>query len=678
MTRTALVVILLIITSCISAFAQKSDLLKNDLGNSFTNASVVRLNTRDVIRRAKASQTLSIATSNKAFELSLIPRDLRASRYYAEDMTAVGLRRLEKTDSTTYKGKVVGDTESQVRLTIDESGIEGFFGSNRERFFIEPAKKYSEFAAADEFVVYRAEDVLRDKNINCPQDLTEEIADRKDTVLSNAVQTISGVKTIEMATEADFEFVNSAGGAAGANSKALSILNMVEGLYESELSLTLSVVYQHTWSTQDSFETGTPRVDPNCTGSTIGRILCNFQDYWNTNHPATQVPRDAAHLFSYKASIRAQGFAFVGVICRNANFAYGVSGRVDTGWGWEEANFLITAHELGHNLGANHSDTMANCGNTLMNAQLSGSTQFSFCTASRSEVGGYVTTNGTCMASRSLGYLDFDGDGKTDIGIFRPSVGEWWVNRSSTGQTFAAQFGTGTDKVASGDFTGDGKADVAIFRPSNGNWFILRSEDSSFFSFPFGTNGDIPAPADYDADGKTDAAVFRPSDSTWYIRRSSDFGFSIVTFGTATDKPVPADYDGDGKADIAIFRPADGSWWYLRSSDLQFRVYRFGVSTDKPVQGDYTGDGKADIAVWRPATGEWFVQRSEDNSFYSVPFGQAGDVPAPGDYDGDGKFDSSIFRPSSSTWYINRTTAGIVIATFGSAGDNPVPNAFVP
>ncbi len=273
---------------------------------------------------------------------------------------------------------------------------------------------------------------------------------------------------------------------------------------------------------------------------------------------------------------------------------------------------------------------------------------------------------------------DFDGDGRTDIGIFRPSDGSWWYSRSSDDAFRVYNFGTGTDIITPGDFTGDGKADLAVFRPSTGEWFIQRSEDNSFFSFPFGTSGDIPAPADYDGDGKTDAAVFRPSDSTWYIRRSSDLGTSIVQFGTTGDKPVAADFDGDGKADIAIFRPSDGSWWYLRSSDSQFRVFRFGLSTDKPVQGDFTGDGKADLAVWRPSTGEWYIQRSEDNSFYSVPFGATGDIPVPGDYDGDGKFDTAVFRPSTGNWFVQRSSAGILITTFGTNGDRPIPNAFVP
>lgn len=273
--------------------------------------------------------------------------------------------------------------------------------------------------------------------------------------------------------------------------------------------------------------------------------------------------------------------------------------------------------------------------------------------------------------------FDFDGDGRTDISIFRPTGAEWWINRSSTGATFAAQFGSVGDVIAPGDYTGDGKADIAVWRPSTGDWFILRSEDSSYFSFPFGTNGDVIVPADYDGDGKTDATVFRPSLGAWFIRRSSDGGATIETFGTSSDVPVAADYDGDGKADIAIYRPSLGQWWIKRSTAGVIAI-TFGESTDKPVPGDYTGDGKADVAFWRPSTGQWFVLRSEDSSFYGVPFGLSTDIPAPGDYDGDGKHDPAVFRPSNGTWYVDRSTTGTLIQTFGQTGDHPVPNAFVP
>ena len=274
--------------------------------------------------------------------------------------------------------------------------------------------------------------------------------------------------------------------------------------------------------------------------------------------------------------------------------------------------------------------------------------------------------------------FDFDGDGKTDLAIFRPGPGEWWWLRSSNGSNGAVTFGSGTDIFTPADFTGDGKTDFSTFRPSTGQWFVLRSEDFSFYAFPFGGTGDVPMPADFDGDGKADAAVFRPSTATWYISRSSG-GTTIQQFGLTTDLPVAADYDGDGKADIAVYRPtgANGAeWWIAKSGGGTFAT-QFGLSTDKAVAADYTGDGKGDVAFWRPSTGQWYVLRSEDLTFFAFPFGSSTDVPVPGDYDGDGKTDAAVFRPSNSTWYAQRSTAGTLIQQFGSSGDIPVPNAFV-
>jgi hypothetical protein len=273
--------------------------------------------------------------------------------------------------------------------------------------------------------------------------------------------------------------------------------------------------------------------------------------------------------------------------------------------------------------------------------------------------------------------VDFDGDSKTDISIFRPSVGEWWYLKSSTGGNAALQFGNSNDKPVPADYTGDGKADITFFRPSTGEWFILRSEDNSFLSFPFGATGDAPTVGDFDGDGKADPTIYRPTTNEWFILKSSG-GTSIMTFGASGDVPVVGDYEGDGLSDIAIYRPSVGQWWIRRSNNGSVYAFQFGTSTDKPVRGDYTGDGLTDPAFFRPSTGEWFILRSEDSSFYSVPFGAVGDAPSPGDYDGDGKFDTAVFRPSTSTWYVQRSTAGSMITTFGATGDVSVPNAFVP
>lgn len=284
--------------------------------------------------------------------------------------------------------------------------------------------------------------------------------------------------------------------------------------------------------------------------------------------------------------------------------------------------------------------------------------------------------------------FDFDGDGRTDVSVFRAnpssfapnpgpegSTSQWWLLFSNDLSTLGVTFGLPSDVLTPGDFTGDGKSDISFFRPSTSEWFVIRSEDFSFFAFPFGQAGDVPAPGDFDGDGITDAAVYRPSIGTWFILRSSDQQVAAIQFGLPEDLPTVADFDGDGLDDIAQYRPSLNQWWQFRST-AGIIGYQFGAPGDRSVVGDYTGDGRADVAFYRPSTSEWFVLRSEDASFYAFPWGAAGDVPAPGDYDGDGVFDPAVYRPGDTTWYINRSTSGFLAVPFGVAADQPLPGTF--
>ena len=275
--------------------------------------------------------------------------------------------------------------------------------------------------------------------------------------------------------------------------------------------------------------------------------------------------------------------------------------------------------------------------------------------------------------TRSHPTMDFDGDGRTDIALFRPSSGTWFIGLSSTLSSVSAQFGNASDVPVPGDYDGDGKTDIAVFRPSTGTWYISFSSTQTGAAIQFGNGSDIPVPGDYDGDGKTDIAVFRPAAGVWYIWQSSTQSGVAYQWGHAGDVPVQADYDGDGRTDIAVFRPSNGTWYVVNSSTRTGTSLTWGGGGDIPVPSDYDGDGKADIAVFRPSNGTWYIAQSSTGATVAVSFGNAGDVPVPGDYDGDGKADITVFRPSTGTWYawLSRTQSGASVS-FGSAADMPI------
>jgi hypothetical protein len=304
--------------------------------------------------------------------------------------------------------------------------------------------------------------------------------------------------------------------------------------------------------------------------------------------------------------------------------------------------------------------------------------------SARSDIGAYERQPNELVVPA---LFDFDGDGRADLSVFRPSEQSWYIFGSSSSQLSGAQFGLAADKLVPADYDGDGKTDIAVWRdepsnPNKANFYILNSSNNTFRAEQFGRTGDQPSVVgDWDGDGKADLAVFRAAaaagnESYFFYRPSSQPGADFITvyWGTVGDKPVRGDFDGDGKADAAVFRPSDGLWYIRQSSNSQLRIDSWGLASDKFVPADYDGDGKTDLAVFRD--GVWYIKQSSNNQPRYERFGLSTDTLVPADYDGDGKADIAVFR--DGVWYQLRSLQGFSASQFGNSNDRPVPAAFMP
>ncbi len=360
---------------------------------------VLRFEPSEIEQQIRATGDLRFRFDGTDFHFNLKPHNMRAPGYRAVETGPGGVKRtLPPQPVHTFKGTLAGQEDTEGRFNLTGRGLEGVVYAPQGWIYLEPLHNRLAGSPAGEMVVYRQADIRPGEGFQCgvslPNRLQRGVA--RVEARTQAI-TLTTNYVIDVATEADYEYVQALGGSEEANREIEGILNQVEGVYQSELLLQLQISFQHAWDMEDDPYTATNTSD----------LLDEFVEHWNANFAAEQ-DYDLAHLWTdrERTDIGIGGLAKLAAVCNARSRSYALSSRDIV----IPQKYTTPAHEIGHNFSATHPNEqdppIAGCTNTIM-AQYAFFLQdldksLTFCDFTREEISTHVVGNNSCLTTQPI------------------------------------------------------------------------------------------------------------------------------------------------------------------------------------------------------------------------------------------------------------------------------------
>jgi len=303
-----------IANSQIIPYTQKVSVSKNDkeiLDRHISKYTAFTLDKKELItdlyRNGKIQFLLKI-DEELEWSLKLELNDMRAYGYKQVYFTDDGEFEFnEPFVVNTFKGETFNGQVA--RFTIDDNNFFGVIFGDNYHYVIRPANDYTKNQTDKSFIAYRSSDIIPDDSISDYINDALEVSEGLEFKKDNSNKTKDGLMSsssckyyLKIATDADYQYYQAkSSNVSTVNNSIISILNIVEGVYESTFNIKFLVTAQYVCNTNTIYT------------STDGKVLLEqFQDYWN--YYRTSVDRNIAHLFTGKTLIAGKGWAYVGVI----------------------------------------------------------------------------------------------------------------------------------------------------------------------------------------------------------------------------------------------------------------------------------------------------------------------------------------------------------------------------
>ncbi len=614
--------------NALAVMAQGRQTLREDVDKVLKRYDTLDLEPQAIAEQVRRTGRIVLPTSSGVFDLELALHDMRAAHYRAEVSFGNGVAQpIERAPARTYKGSVRGVDRAQARITIDENSFEGVIITPSELYFVEPASRYSRAASRRDFLFYKAADVVKTSFGECGLTLAEKVGSEAGR-LQSGVSAAQGInpeevfmppRSVELATEADFEYFTFFGNSAtNANNEILSIMNQVEGIYNTQFGLQFSIVFQNVWAVMG---------DP-YTASSAGNLLTEFTDHWNSNRGA--VVRDLAHLWTDRdLDGNTIGVAWrPGFDCPFGQLGYGLSQRLS---GATE-KFLLTAHEIGHNFNATHTDVptpQPGCDDTIMESSLGPSTQQMFCPFSVNEIDTHATARQACLSQALTPGCTYILSATNQS--FPNTGGMGSVNVTTTGTNCAWAAGSTVDWVTINSPINNTNSGVVNFTvASNASGYarsgILRIAEQNFTVMQAGGNGCVITPISF---GQTINAGLANSDCR-SSQRTSSFA-DQYSFAGAAGRQIKIEMSATGGSGLDTYLyligPVTGPLGSVLTENddielgvqLNSRIPTNGFFT-LPATGAYLIDA---TSFGDNETGTYSITLSDNSSSNSVSFSDA-------------------------------------------------------